>query len=108
MLKTELSKHYRNYIACLNRQDWASLFQFVHDDVIYNNKAIGLAGYRDMLAQDFDEIPDLRFAVELLVCDSPCIASRLSFDCTPKAKFLGLAVNGKRVSFAEKRVLRFP
>ncbi len=107
MLKTELSEHYRNYIACLNHQDWASLARFVHDDVIYNDNAIGLAGYRERLIRDFDEIPDLRFSIGLLVCDPPYIASRLTFDCTPKAVFLGLTVNGRRVAFAENVVYAF-
>ena len=101
MNKAELSDLYGNYLACLNGQDWSNLAKFVHTDVIYNGKRIGLSGYRDMLVEDFDEIPDLRFEIQLLVCDSPHLASRLSFHCTPKGSFLGLPVNGKKVSFAE-------
>jgi hypothetical protein len=29
VIKTDLSDLYRNYIACLNKQDWAMLNQFV-------------------------------------------------------------------------------
>ena len=96
-----LSDAYRDYIACLNRQDWQDLKRFVHDEVIYNSRWIGLSGYRDMLLRDFIEIPDLSFHIQLLLCDPPHIACRLHFDCTPKGKFLGLPVDGKRVSFAE-------
>ncbi len=92
---------YRSYIACLNEQDWPNLGTFVHDDVIHNNRQIGLAGYRDMLVKDLAEIPDLYFDIGMLICDPPRIASRLNFDCSPKAKFLGLKVDGRRVSFAE-------
>ncbi len=53
-----------------------------------------------MLERDFQEVPDLHFKIELLLADPPHIASRLAFDSTPKGKFLGLPVNGKRVSFA--------
>ena len=101
MTRTELSDIYRDYIACLNRQDWPQLGQFVADDVHHNERPFGLAGYRAMLEQDFRGIPDLHFDVELLVSDPPYIASRLKFECAPKGRFLGLAVNGKRVSFAE-------
>jgi len=101
MTMTELSDIYRDYIACLNRQDWPQLGQFVADDVHHNERPFGLAGYRAMLEQDFRGIPDLHFDVELLVSDPPYIASRLKFECAPKGRFLGLAVNGKRVSFAE-------
>src|SRR5947209_19562842 len=50
----------------------------------------------------------------LLPCMLPLIwaklrylASRLGFDCTPKGKFLGLHVNGKRVSFTENVFYEF-
>ncbi len=101
MIKTDLSDAYRNYIACLNEQDWPQLGAFVHDDVHYNGKLIGLAGYRAMLEGDFAAIPDLYFAIRLLITDPPNIACRLNFDCTPQGAFLGLPVNGKRVAFTE-------
>ncbi len=61
MTKTDLSDIYRNYIACLNQQDWPNLGRFVHDDVQHNGKRIGLSGYRAMLEEDFRSIPDLYF-----------------------------------------------
>lgn len=107
MTKAELSDVYRRYIACLNKQDWPKLEQFVHDDVRYNGKRIGLSGYREMLERDFEEIPDLSFEIQLLISDPPYVASRLVFNCTPKGTFLGLDVNGKRVSFTENVFYEF-
>ncbi|MGO7718806.1 ester cyclase, partial [Rhizobium johnstonii] len=49
MTKTELAEIYRGYIACLNRQDWPKLRQFVSDDAVHNGRRIGLAGYVAML-----------------------------------------------------------
>ena len=106
-MKTDLSDLYRNYIACLNKQDWANLGQFVSDDVRYNGRMIGMSGYREMLERDFRKIPDLHFNIQLLICDSNSVASRLLFDCAPKGKFLGLNVNRKRVSFAENVLYEF-
>jgi predicted ester cyclase len=105
--KMDLSDVYRDYIVCLNNQDWSKLGRFVHDGVHYNGRRIGLSGYREMLERDFHEIPDLRFNIQLLISDPPYIASRLNFDCTPKGKFLGLDVMGKRVSFMENVFYRF-
>jgi len=102
-----LSDVYRNYIACLNAQDWSKLEEYVDVDVHYNGQRTGIGGYRRMLERDFLEIPDLHFDIEMLVSDPPLIASRLHFDCRPKASFLGLQVNGKRVSFAENVFYRF-
>ena len=91
----------------MNRIRPHGLEQFVHDDVYYNGQLIGISGYREMLERDFQEIPDLRFDIQLLISDPPYIASRLSFDCTPKGKFFGLHVNGKRVSFIENVFYEF-
>ena len=107
MLKSDLSDVYRDYIACLNKQDWSKLGHFVHDEAIHNDRRIGLLGYIEMLEKDFRDIPDLHFDIAMLICDPPYIASRLSFDCRPKGAFLGLAVNGKRVSFAENVIYEF-
>ena len=107
MAKTDLSNIYRGYIACLNKQDWPKLEQFVHDEVHYNGQRVGILKYREMLERDFYEIPDLYFNIQLLISEPPYIASRLVFDCTPKEKFLGLHVNGKRVSFTENVFYEF-
>ena len=107
MTKTPLADLYRGYIACLNRQDWQNLHRFVAHDARHNGRPFGLAGYRAMLENDFEEIPDLKFNIELLICDPPYVASRLRFDCRPKGLFLGLPVNGRRVNFAENVFYRF-
>jgi len=107
MMSTDLAEVYRAYIACLNTQDWPQLEQFVDDDVRYNGQGIGIVGYREMLERDFCEIPDLHFTIQLLICDPPYVASRLEFDCAPKGTFLGLDVNGKRVSFTENVFYEF-
>jgi len=60
-----------------------------------------------MLAKDFEDIPDLRFNVQILISDPPRIAARLAFECSPRAEFLGLSVNGRMVSFAENVFYEF-
>jgi predicted ester cyclase len=107
MTRADLLNIYRNYIDCLNRQDWPALGQYVHDDVTHNARPLGLPGYRAMLEQDFREIPNLHFKIELLISDPPNIAARLKFNCTPVGTFMGLAVNGRRVSFCENVFYEF-
>jgi len=60
-----------------------------------------------MLINDFETIPDLSFKIGLLACDPPFIAARLEFDCAPKSMFLGLPINGRRISFAENVFYEF-
>ncbi len=67
----------------------------------HNGRPFALAGYRAMLERDCAAIPDLHFDVAMLIADPPILASRLNFDCTPIGYFLGLPVNGRRVTFAE-------
>lgn len=105
--QADLSDIYRAYIACLNRQDWPNLGQFVDESVARNGERLGLSGYRQMLETDFQQILDLHFNIHLLVADPPYVACRLAFDCSPKGKFLGLDVNGKRVSFTENVFYEF-
>jgi len=107
MTQAELSDRYRAYIACLNAQDWRRLGDFVDDDVRYNGEGIGLSGYRAMLERDFREIPDLAFKIALLIAEPPRIAARLAFDCTPRGRFLGLDVAGRRVAFTENVFYEF-
>jgi predicted ester cyclase len=98
---------YRGYLACLNAQDWQNLRQFVGETARRNGEFLGLAGYRVMLEADFRAIPDLAFVIERLAVDAPHVAARLRFDCSPRGVFLGLPVNGRRVSFAENVFYRF-
>ncbi len=107
MTDTNLAATYRAYIACLNAQDWQNLGNFVAENALHNGRALGLSGYRAMLENDFREIPDLRFNIELLVCDPPMVASRLHFHCTPKGTFFDLPINGKTVIFSENVFYRF-
>jgi predicted ester cyclase len=104
---SSLSNLYRAYIDCLNRQDWEALGQFVDDEVEHNGRPVKLSGYRDMLVRDFEDIPDLRFNIQLLASSPPLIAARLAFKCSPKGKFLGLSVDGRVVSFAENVFYEF-
>ena len=103
----ELLATYQSYLDCLNAQDWSRLGNFVHDEVSHNGRPFGLAGYRAMLENDFQQIPDLQFKAELLVCEPPFVAARLRFNCSPKGNFLGLALNGRTVSFAENIFYEF-
>jgi predicted ester cyclase len=107
MTKQALTATYHAYIACLNRQNWSALGEVVHDDVDYNGQRVGLAGYRQMLEQDFRAIPDLQFSIDFVVVDPPTIAVRLLFDCTPVGELFGVAVNGRRVQFSENVFYEF-
>lgn len=107
MSRPDLAAAYHGYIDCLNAQDWERLGDFVGADVLYNGTPVGLGGYRSMLERDFAAIPDLRFNIALLVADDTHVASRLDFDCTPKAELFGLPVNGRRVVFSENVFYEF-
>lgn len=107
MTRSQLTRVYREYIVCLNAQDWPTLGHFVHENVSHNGNQLGLRGYRRMLETNFVEIPDLHFDIELLAAEAPYVASRLRFNCTPRKRFLDLDVDGTTVSFAENVFYEF-
>lgn len=107
MSDRQLRDTYQSYLDCLNRRDWDQLGHFVATTVSHNGRNLGLTGYRAMLEQDCDLIPDLFFQSRTIVCEPPWIAAILAFECSPKADFLGLSVNGRRVSFTENVFYKF-
>jgi predicted ester cyclase len=107
MNKTSLREIYRDYIACLNGQDWTRLGRFVDNEAIHNGRRLGLSGYIAMLERDFDAIPDLSFNASIVIADPPYVAARIDFCCAPKGIFLGLPVNGRKVAFSENVIYEF-
>ncbi len=107
MTAQDLRALYAAYIATLNARDWGGLDRFVHPEVVHSAGHRGIAAYRAMLERDVATIPDLRFAVGLLVAEPPHVAARLDFDCRPSGHFLGLPVAGRRVAFTENVIYRF-
>src|SRR5690606_25056029 len=101
MTEATLADRYRAYIACLNSRELSRLGDFVADGVAYNGERVGLEGYRQMIAGDYEAIPDLRFDVQILVADRSTVAVRLAFDCHPVGRFLGLDIDGRHVRFCE-------
>jgi predicted ester cyclase len=102
-----LIRIYAGYIDCLNSREIGRLGEFVGEDVFYNGARLGLAGYKAMLENDFREIPDLWFSVQILIADETTVASRINFDVTPRGEFFGLQINGRRVSFSENVFYEF-
>jgi predicted ester cyclase len=104
---TDLREVYLGYLECLNSRDWGRLPDFVADDVHYNGRRIGVEEYVRQRRAEARGIPDLRFVVELLVCEPPRVAARLAFDCAPTGEFLGLPVHGRRIVFTENVFYEF-
>lgn len=107
MPETRLADVYHAYIDCLNSQDWEKLGTYVGQDVRYNGEIVGLDGYRQAREAEFRAIPDLHFDVQILIADDTTVASRLNFNISPQGTFLGLPVNGRRISFSENVFYEF-
>ena len=107
MLDPDLDLHYRNYLTSLNERQLDRLVEFVHDEVIYNGRPMSRADYQDLIARHIAEVPDMFFAIDLLVVRADHVACRIAFDCTPQTEFLGLRPTGRAVSFSEHVFYRF-
>ena len=106
-MNENLSKIYEAYIACLNARELERLGEYISEEVIYNGSIIGLSGYKEMIAGNYNDIPDLHFVVDILLSDSSTLASRLSFNCRPINSFLGLKVEGQKILFHEHVFYQF-
>jgi predicted ester cyclase len=102
-----LERAYRAYLDALNERSLADLDQFVHDEVIHNDRLMSRQQYADMIADDVRAIPDLKYTIDQLVSSNDTIAARLWFDCTPAREFAGIPPAGCRVQFAEHVFYRF-
>jgi steroid delta-isomerase-like uncharacterized protein len=100
-MRQELERIYRNYIDALNDRRLEDLDEFVQDRLVYNGEEMTREQYAAMLAEDVRVIPDLHYDIDLLVADDHQVSARLWFDCSPQGSFLGMPVNGRRISFAE-------
>lgn len=107
MMSDALRGTYSAYIAALNERRLEDLGQFVHDHLTYNGEPWTLAQYQERLADDLARIPDLHYDVQTLIAGPDEVASRIWFDCHPQGEFLGIPVNGRRVTFAEHVFYRF-
>ena len=107
MADLDLEDRYRGYLACLNERRFEDLPDFVHDPVVHNDRTLHVTEFQDLLRQDATEIPDLYYAIELLVVDGDQVACRIRFDCTPMASFRGIPPTGRPITFAEHVFYRY-
>lgn len=107
MLDPDLDVHYRRYLASLNERRLDRLIEFVHDEITYNDVPMSRAGYGELIARHIAAVPDMFFAIDLLVVRADHVACRITFDCTPRAEFLGRQPTGRPVSFSEHVFYRF-
>jgi len=106
-MSADLEQTYRAYLQALNDRRLDDLGQFVHDQVVHNDRSWTRQQYAQMIADDVSTIPDLRFTIDLLVATADTVAARLWFDCTPVREFAGAAPTGEAVRFAEHVFYRF-
>lgn len=106
-MTVNLEAHYRRYIDRLNQHAVDDLSEFVHDTLIYNGQTMTRSDYEASRAGEIATIPDLYFDIDLLVVQDDLVACRIKFQCTPEDTFLGLAPNGKTISFCEHVFYRF-
>ncbi|BBG04158.1 MULTISPECIES: ester cyclase [Pseudonocardia] len=99
-------ERYRAYLACLNERRLDELGEFVHDPVVHNGRRLELAAFVALLRRDVAQIPDLHYAVEMLVTDADQVACRIRFDCTPVG-FRGLPAARAPISFVEHAFYRY-
>jgi predicted ester cyclase len=104
---TSVELTYRRYLRALNERRFGDLEEFVHDELTYNGGGLTRDVYVAQRREEARQIPDLHYAVDMLLVGGDHVACRIVFDCTPQGEFLGIDVDGRRVSFVEHVFYRF-
>lgn len=66
----DLPSRYADHLATLDERRFGDLGQSVADDVVHNDRSLGLDGYRAMLEDDVATFPDLFFDLVHLAVDA--------------------------------------
>src|SRR5690606_17574302 len=103
----DLEARYRAYLTVLDERRFDDLVHHVHDELTYNDEPLTRQQYADLVAADVAAAPDLLYVPEVLVAAGDQVACRLVFDTAPPGEFLGIAVGGVRVRFAEHVFYRY-
>jgi aspartyl-tRNA synthetase len=99
--RARVEAFYRRYNERCNAHEFASLGEFVADDVEVNGDQVGLARYVAGLEQVGKAFPDYRWDLRHLLVDSPWIAAHFADSGTHRGTFLGIDATGRRVSTQE-------
>ncbi|KAI1076146.1 SnoaL-domain-containing protein [Whalleya microplaca] len=109
--REKLEETYRAYIDSINKhRTEANLGEYVHEsEVVVNNEALTLAGYRRAFESYAVFIQDLRIHIHTLIVDekSQRVAARLEITGTPTKEILGLVPDGHPVRLYEHATYQF-
>lgn len=98
---------YRRYLDALNERRFGDLEDLLHEELTYNGEGLGRGDYVAQRREEASRIPDLHYAIDLLVVEADQVACRIAFDCAPRGEFLGIQVNAQRITFVEHVFYRF-
>ena len=103
----DLRDIFTRYLACCNERRFSELAEFVHDPIRFGGEATSLADYVRTIASNMGMVPDFHWRVQDLVTDGSLVAVRLEDSGTPQANWLGIAPNGRAITFQELAFCRF-
>ena len=102
----DLAAWYRRYNERCNAHGFATLGEFVAEDVEVNDAPQGLAAYVAGLEDVVRAFPDYRWELRHLVVDAPLVAAHFTDTGTHRGTFLGVPATGRRVHMDEHAVYR--
>lgn len=106
-IQDNLEKVYREYIAAILAKDLDKLSSFVSEEVVHNDKRLGLQGYKDLISRNIVET-GVDIEIKRLVADKETVAAILIFTTKTETKGLvGIQLDGVPFSFAENVVYDF-
>lgn len=105
----DIRSRYDAFVAICNARDFSQLPDFVSPDFTVNSHAVGLENFTKFLTNLVVQIPDLKYDPLMVVSDNAArtLAVRFVFECTPSGEYMGLPINGRKVSWEEHIFYKF-
>lgn len=103
----DIKKIYLEYIQSLREFNLDNLSDFVDEDVVHNNRRMGIEGYKGLIR---DGIVASRLAINVqhLISDEDHVAAHLIFTCPASTKeLLGKRTDGTEFSLSEIVMYKF-
>ncbi|MDT0322368.1 ester cyclase [Streptomyces millisiae] len=101
MSETDLRAFYTRYIETLNAHDFASIREFLSDDLTYFGDAVTADLIVSALTDLGNTVPDLHWEIQELSVNGDHLAARLLNTGTPAKEWLGVAPSGASFEIVE-------
>jgi steroid delta-isomerase-like uncharacterized protein len=96
----------RFYEIGVNERSWDVVDTLLASDFSHNGQVRVPAGQRQALEALYAAFPDIRVEIDQTIVAGDDVVSRMTWRCTQRGAFLGIAPTGKQIAFSAISIIR--